>query len=645
MPTKLVRPFLDERNDAFLIAVPFLAMIRDSTALLKAAGNVEKLVNRDTTARQRAVSQYVASSLRAYAALANGDTVTRNSVVRRATRHAGDQHSVRPVHACASHRPNKIRGAQSRSSSDMAVADLLYPARELERGRLAERIGDKERAVDAYSFVATVWQQRRPGSAPRRREGSERRAEATGLRWPPARAARLGRKALSARCRRARSHCARTLRAKLVAASSPHGRMLAYARLRSLRLRRCPPSSSSRSTRSAIDFSIAIRFRILRRLAAEGVRAPFRPEFPSKTFPNHYSMATGLTPGQHGITINQFFDPIRGEWFRRTSANDGSFFKGEPIWVTAEKAGIRTAAYFWTGSEAEIGGVRPTFWFPFDATVPDYDQGRVRSCSGCDCLTAERPHLIMMYSGVVDVPGHRYGPESPEAFAGVRAADRTLGALRDSLAQFASLGIDLIVVSDHGLVAVPREHDIDMDSLLPPRGALVDDEHATFSIWADPRRRAESRFARRGVSTQIPHMRVFRPGEFPAEWETEQNRRLGDLFLLADPGYEFVGTNPRAIYTLGEHGYDPKTPEMMGIFLAAGPDFRKGVRLGARENRTLHDLLVRLLRLPAARTTTVSEFGLRNSYWSVVGDGQSSIARAARRQHPVRPATSNQQPK
>ena len=72
------------------------------------------------------------------------------------------------------------------------------------------------------------------------------------------------------------------------------------------------------------------------------------------------------------------------------------------------------------------------------------------------------------------------------------------------------------------------------------------------------------------------------------------------------------GTNPRAIYTLGEHGYDPKTPEMMGIFLAAGPDFRKGVRLGARENRTLHDLLVRLLRLPAARTTTVSEFGLRS---------------------------------
>src|SRR4051794_5765706 len=142
-----------------------------------------------------------------------------------------------------------------------------------------------------------------------------------------------------------------------------------------------------------------------RRLMIEGVRAPFRPEFPSKTFPNHYSMATGLTPGQHGITINQFFDPIRGEWFRRTSAGDGSFFAGEPIWLTAERAGIRTAAYFWTGSEAEIGGRRPSFWYPFDATVADTIKIR-QIVQWLRLPDAQRPHLLMMYSGVVDVPGH-----------------------------------------------------------------------------------------------------------------------------------------------------------------------------------------------------------------------------------------------
>lgn len=346
------------------------------------------------------------------------------------------------------------------------------------------------------------------------------------------------------------------------------------------------------------------------RMMADGVRAPFRPEFPSKTFPNHYSMATGLTPGQHGIALNQFFDPVRREWFRRTSANDGSFFGGEPIWVSAERAGIHTAAYFWTGSEAEIGGIRPSYWYPFDATVPDSAK-IAQTMRWLRLPTDKRPNLILVYSGVVDVPGHRYGPDAPEALAGVREADETIGALRDSLKQFASLRVDLIVVSDHGLVYVPRDHDIDLDSLVPPKGALVDNEHATFSVWADPASPGLNLDSLANRYRLVPHTHVFRPGQFPAEWQTEQNRRFGDIFLLADPGYEYVTTNPRALYTLGEHGYDPKTPEMMGVFLAEGPDFESGVRLPARENRTLHDLLARLLHLQLTRTTTETRFGLK----------------------------------
>ena len=343
----------------------------------------------------------------------------------------------------------------------------------------------------------------------------------------------------------------------------------------------------------------------------DGVRAPFRPEFPSKTFPNHYSMATGLTPGQHGIVINQFYDPARGQWFLKTSAGQGEWFGGEPIWVTAEREGVRTAAYFWTGSEAEIRGVRPRYWYPFDATVPDSAKlGQIMRWLRLP--NDQRPNLVMMYSPVVDVPGHRYGPDAPQTRAGVRAADHFIATMRDSLAALGRHAIDLIVVSDHGLVNVPREHDIDMDSLVPAHGVLVDDEHATFSVWQDPagpkvNLDSLAAFYRR----TLPHAHVYRPGEFPAKWQTEQNPRFGDVFLLADPGWEFVGTNPRAIYTLGEHGYDPATPEMMGVFLAVGPDFKSGVRLPARENRTLHDLLVRLLRLQAPVTTPEENFGLK----------------------------------
>lgn len=346
-------------------------------------------------------------------------------------------------------------------------------------------------------------------------------------------------------------------------------------------------------------------------LMAAGVRAPALPEFPSKTFGNHYSMATGLTPGQHGIAINQFFDPARGEWFRKASAGDGSWFGGEPIWVTAEKAGIHTAAYFWTGSEAEIEGVRPSHWFPFDTTVGDLKKFG-QAAQWLRLPAAERPHLIMIYSRVVDSAGHKFGPDAPQTMDAVHLADRTLAALRDTLARFPSLRIDLIVVSDHGLVYIPREHDIPMDSFVPAKGALIDDEHATFSLWQDPAGPKLNFDSLAAVYRKsIPHMRLFRRGEFPPEWQTEQNPRFGDIFLLADPGYEFIA-NPRAAYTLGDHGYDPKTPDMMGTFIAAGPDFRRGITLDARENRSLHDLLATLLHLNTPRTTTVTNFGLKN---------------------------------
>ena len=348
-----------------------------------------------------------------------------------------------------------------------------------------------------------------------------------------------------------------------------------------------------------------------RAMAARGVRAQFRPQFPSKTFPNHYSMATGLTPGEHGIVINSFFDPKLGEMFLRQSATEGRWFGGEPIWVTAERAGIRTATYFWTGSEAEIRGVRPSNWKLFDATVPDTMKIH-QIMAWLRLPLGQRPHLVMTYSGVIDGPSHRYGPESPQSLNAVRTADRILGVLRDSLAAL-PFAVDLIVVSDHGQLYVPRANNIDMDKFLPLTGVLADDEHATFSIWQDPKGPNVNLDSLAAFYREnIPHMRLFRLGEFPPEWRTNQNPRFGDIFMLADPGYEFVGTRSvNAVYTLGEHGYAPDVPEMMGVFLASGPSFRANVRLAPRENRTLHELLIHLLRLKNPIDAVMPDYGLR----------------------------------
>src|SRR6185312_15883807 len=155
-------------------------------------------------------------------------------------------------------------------------------------------------------------------------------------------------------------------------------------------------------------------------------------------------------------------------------------------------------------------------------------------------------------------------------------------------------------------------HDIALDTLGMPRGALVDDEHATLALWQDP---AGPHVNFDSLATAyrraLPHARVFQHGGFPVQWLTAQNPRFGDLFVLAAPGWEFVDS-AKAVYTLGEHGYDPATPEMTGIFLASGPDFKAGVRLDARENRSLHDLLVTLLHLSVPRTTSTTDFGLRH---------------------------------
>jgi predicted AlkP superfamily pyrophosphatase or phosphodiesterase len=347
-----------------------------------------------------------------------------------------------------------------------------------------------------------------------------------------------------------------------------------------------------------------------RRMMAEGVRAPFRPEFPSKTFPNHYSMATGLTPGQHGIVLNQFYDATRRAMFSKAVVTDGSWFGGEPIWVTAEKAGILTGAYFWTGTEGVVDGHRPTYFHLFDATIPDSVK-IVEVMGWLRRPTSERPHLVMIYSPIVDIPGHKYGPDGKETYAGVSNADRTIGVLRDSLRKLSSLRVDLIIVSDHGLSYVPLEHDIDLDPFIPKKGAIVDNEHATFALWQDP---AGPRLNLDSIAAEyrkIPHTRVFMHDEFPAEWHTEHNPRFGDIFLLADAGWEYETSVPHTLPTIGEHGFDPATPDMMGTFIAAGPDFKSGLTLPVRENRTLHDLLVRLLRLASPFTTTESEFGLK----------------------------------
>lgn len=195
----------------------------------------------------------------------------------------------------------------------------------------------------------------------------------------------------------------------------------------------------------------------LARIAHEGVRARWmNPSYPSLTFPNHYTIVTGLRPDRHGIIHNTMDDATLGAFKRsdRASVSKTQWWGGVPIWVGVENAGLPSATMFWPGSEAEIGGRRPGRWLPFDKSVPS--MARVDTVLGwLGERPATRPRLTTLYFDVLDEAGHDHGPDSPEAHAAIREADAAIGRLLDGLHARGMLdAVNIVIVSDHGMATV-----------------------------------------------------------------------------------------------------------------------------------------------------------------------------------------------
>ena len=344
------------------------------------------------------------------------------------------------------------------------------------------------------------------------------------------------------------------------------------------------------------------------RLAAAGASAALVPVFPSLTFPTHYSIATGLYPEHHGVVANRFYDPERGEEFDyrdRTDAQDGSWWGGEPIWVTAETQGLTAAAFFFPGTEAAIGGVRPTEWRPYDGRVPNRE--RVRTV--LDWLArppATRPHLTTLYFSLVDSAGHRLGPDAAEMGDSVGTADALLGTLLDGVDALPHGDrVVLLVVSDHGMAAVEPER----RQSLPPAAAGAGVRAVPFGPAvslhvADESRRAAIRDA---INEAVRNARAYLREELPAHLHARASRRIGDVVVVPEVGVMVdvrrglegvaAAVGRAAGYPAGMHGWDPRAPEMHGILLAAGPGIARGVRLPPVESIHVYPLIAHLLGL------------------------------------------------
>ncbi len=353
------------------------------------------------------------------------------------------------------------------------------------------------------------------------------------------------------------------------------------------------------------------------RWIAGGVRAQrLVPVFPSKTFPNHYSLVTGLYPQAHGIVGNTMRDPERlvdGQPARFSLSNreaiaDGRWWGGEPIWVTAERQGVPAGTVFWPGSETAIGGVRPGRWLPYDGEMPY----AARVDTALAWLDApDPPRLVTLYFEAVDDAGHRYGPDAPEVDAAIARVDSVLARLVDGLRQRGRLDqTDLVVVSDHGMAALSPDRVVLLDDALD---LAVDDVDwgETVGVWPGPGRDADAVVAR---ISALPHLTAYRKEDLPARLHYADSPRIPPVVVLADEGWmassrAYVARNPDRP-SGGGHGWDNRFPSMHGIFLARGPAFQTGARPDSLQAVDVYGIVAGVLGLrPAPNAGDASAAG------------------------------------
>lgn len=341
------------------------------------------------------------------------------------------------------------------------------------------------------------------------------------------------------------------------------------------------------------------------RLAERGVRAErMIPAFPTKTFPSHYSLATGLYAENHGLVGNTFRDPRREGRYSirdRSAVEDSSWYGGEPLWVTAERQGMVAAAYYWIGTEAAVQGIRPTFWYRFTEEVPG--EARVDRIVEWLALPPEhRPHLVMAYFSETDVAGHDHGPDSPELAAAVARVDALLGRLvRGVDALPHGDRVTYVLVSDHGMASYGRDDLVVLDTGRLPDVEIVESGPyaSVFVPGADPERlRAVRDTLRRMVADRAD---VYLRGDVPERLHFSAHPAVGDLVLVARGTAMLVPRSRAAAFRPGHtHGWDNRMPEMGALFLAAGPRLPADTVIGPFEAVHVYPLVTEILGLEPA---------------------------------------------
>lgn len=340
---------------------------------------------------------------------------------------------------------------------------------------------------------------------------------------------------------------------------------------------------------------------VLDDIARNGVMAErLIPSFPTKTFPNHYSIATGLYPDHHGLVNNSFYAPDLDLVYRigdRAMVGNGDFYGGEPLWITARKQGMKTASFYWVGSEAPIQGMQPDYWKPFDDEVSFGD--RVDTVLHWLSLPqGRRPHFVTLYFEEPDAVSHGYGPVSAETGAVVGSLDSLMGVLRTGIAELPHGNkVNLIVLSDHGMTEVDESRYNNILDTLPKR--MIKRIIGGNPVWAvEPvEGKRDSVLLLLNIQRGI---KAYAKEDLPAHLHYGTHTRIPEVVLIADPGWTAGLRQEPSRYSRGDHGYDWKCRDMHSIFYAEGPAFKKGFVTDTLFNVDIYNMVTDILQLTPA---------------------------------------------
>ncbi|PKP51783.1 MAG: alkaline phosphatase family protein [Bacteroidetes bacterium HGW-Bacteroidetes-1] len=340
----------------------------------------------------------------------------------------------------------------------------------------------------------------------------------------------------------------------------------------------------------------------LDKIARNGVKAErMIPSFPSTTFANHYTIATGLYPDHHGILVNRFYAPDLDAYYNdrgnRASVEDGKFYGGEPIWVTAEYQQVKTATFYWVGSESDVMGKRPTYWKRYEHDLP-YSQRIDTVIYWLGLPEAQRPQLVMWYFDEPDSSGHDFGPENDSILPLITRLDSLVGVF---LAKMEALpnaeNINFIIVSDHGMAQLSPDRQILLDQYVDTSMlAIIDGWNPTMNLKVK-----EGHLDQVYESLQkVENLQVWKHGEAPAYLHHGTHIRTHDITILADDGWSIYWSWTKGDAN-GTHGYDIRNTDVNAIFYAIGPDFKSNYTKKPFQNIHIYPLLAHLLQLQPAK--------------------------------------------